>query len=149
MFRFKITFGLVALFAFATVTAFTQTSNPVSDEELGQFVECYKSMLDINETAQGKMLEAVEEGDMTVERFNEIAESQENPQANVTMDEAENAKYNAIIEDLMKVQMQTQSQMEKVIEDSDLSVDRYQEISLELQSNQELQMRIQMMLQGG
>lgn len=139
---------MIALFAFASATAFAQTSNPVSDEELGQFVECYQSMLEINEAAQGKMVETVEGGDMTVERFNEIAESQKNPQANVAMDETENAKYNAIIEDLMEIQTQTQTSMEKVVSSSDLSTERYQEISAELQTNQELQMRIQMMLQG-
>lgn len=138
-FVFALLLGAGSLFA---------QDSAILDAELELFVDAYKGMLIINESAQERMVSAVEAKEMTVERFNELSQAQENPGADAKASEAEMKNFEAAMGELMKVQMEVQSEMEGVIQKTGLSIDRYQEISMRLQSDPELQMRIQAMLQG-
>lgn len=136
----------IALFLGASALYAQDTAIP--DAELEKFVDAYKGMLVLNESAQARMVEAVEAKDMTVERFNELSQAQEDPGTDAKASEAEMKQFEAAMGELMQVQMQVQTEMEGVITKAGLSIDRYQEIAMRLQSDPELQMRIQSMLQG-
>ncbi len=138
-FLFALLMGASSLFA---------QDSAIPDTELEKFVDAYKGMLVINESAQARMVEAVEAKEMSVERFNELSQAQENPGAEVNASESEMKNFEAAMGELMKVQMEVQSEMEGIIKKAGLSIDRYQEIAMRLQSDPELQMRIQAMLQG-
>lgn len=143
---FKPTGFLFALLLSAG-SLFAQDS-AIPDAELEKFVDAYKGMLAVNQTAQARMVAAVEAKDMTVERFNEISQAQENPGADVKASEAEMKNFQAAMGALMTVQNEVEAEMTTIIEKAGLTLDRYQEIAMRLQSDPELQMRIQAMLQG-
>lgn len=140
--------GLFILLACAFMGTVQAQDASVSDADLEKFANAYKAMLVINQDAQQRMISAVEAEKLSVERFNEIAMAHEDPDQAPEASEAEMKLYDAALTSLMKVQREVQEEMESLIVKSGLSVERYQEIALQLQADPELQMRIQMMLQG-
>lgn len=94
------------------------------------------------------MVQAVEAESLSIERFTEIQQSQQNPQANVEASEEELKHYEAGMSKIMEIQMKTQESMIGKIEASDMSVERYQQIAALLQNDPQLQQRIQKLMQG-
>lgn len=123
-------------------------ADPVSDAELEVFVGVYQELQVINDAAQNEMVQAVEAESLSIERFTEIQQSQQNPQANVEASEEELKHYEAGMSKIMEIQMKTQESMIGKIEASDMSVERYQQIAALLQNDPQLQQRIQKLMQG-
>jgi hypothetical protein len=117
----------------------------VTDEELTQFVAAMEHMQVINQSAQQEMVGAVQEGGMEVERFSEIMQSQQDPnqEANATSEEME--KYAAVNQSIEQIQVRAQQEMEEKITEAGLSTERYQQIGAMIQSNPELQQKLQTM----
>jgi hypothetical protein len=148
MFSFKKPFGILFALLLGAGSLFAQDTT-IPDQDLEKFVDAYKGMVVLNETAQQRMVAAVEAEKLSVERFNELSQAQEAPDSPAKPATPEEQKqFDAAMGQLMKVQMEVQGEMEALIVKSGLSVERYQEIAMRLQSDPELQLRIQAMLQG-
>lgn len=88
------------------------------------------------------MIGIVQEEGMEIQRFNEIQQAAMNPEAEVEASETEMEQHQKIATKIEEVQMGYQSQMEKSITDSGLSMERYQQIATQLQTDTELQERL-------
>lgn len=119
----------------------------VSDNELEQFVEVIEELQMINQEGQQKMIAAVEKGGMEIERYSEIQMAQQDPSKPANASAEEMNKFNAANQELEKIQLQSQTEMQKKIADAGLSETRYQEINMALQSDPELQQKFRA-LQG-
>ena len=91
---------LLGLFGTLTVAAQTpqpmpqqQTDIEVSDEELESFIQVVNQIQKINQESQTEMISAIEETGITVERFSEINQAEQNPQVEVEVGESEQAQY--------------------------------------------------------
>ncbi len=142
----KITvLSLVGMFILGTAVLAqpTQQAEKVSDREIGQFASSLQEVQQINQQAQEKMVKAVEDEGLEVQRFNEIQQSQQAPDQSSDATEKELTMYQATMEKLQIIQSSAQQEMEKKITDEGLTVMRYQEIMGMIQSDPNLQQKIQ------
>ncbi|MCC8360483.1 DUF4168 domain-containing protein [Salinimicrobium sediminilitoris] len=133
-------FGLLFLMIIGSSSLMAQTN--VTDEEIGQFAVTFQKMRMINQEAQKQLSEAIAEEGMEVTRFNTIHQAQMDPAAEVELTKEEEKKYEAIIKDLNEMQTEFRKEIEDMIKDGGLSVERYEQIGNQLQNDAELQERL-------
>ncbi len=119
----------------------------ISDTELEQFAGVFTKLQTMNQQIQQKMATAVEEEGIEVQRFNEIMNAQQDPNQEVDATEEELEKFAAAGQAIQEIQQSSQQDMQKVITDSELSLERYQSIMATLQNDAGLQERLQEKIQ--
>ena len=142
---FKIATSLV--FCFMTTSLIAQ-SQDVSDQELEKFATAFQQVRMINQSSQQKMMKAVTDEDLTVERFNVINQAEQNPNKEVQASDDELKKYKAAMSSVEAIQKEIQAQLQTKIKDIGLTVERFQQISTLLQKDKSLQQRLRALMQG-
>lgn len=119
-----------------------------SEEELEEFVEVYLQASEIQQENEAAMMQAIEEEDLDVQRFNEILTAQQNQQTaediNATAEEM--AAFNQAAEKIITVQQEAQAKINELIEE-EIGGEKYQQIAMAYQQSPEVQERINAMLQ--
>ncbi len=147
MLKFKnITLLFLTVFFCGTAT-FAQTGDEVSDKEVKQFASAVKEVQVINQESQQSMIKAVEDAELDIERFNQIYGAMQDPNTEVEASDEEMEKFNKANTDIVDIQTEAQQKMEKEILDQDLTIERYQEINMQLQNDPELMQKVQKLLQ--
>lgn len=118
----------------------------VNDQELRQFVSVVQYVQVINQESQHDMVEALQQGGLDVERFNEIQQAEENPNQEADATDEEMKYYETAIQELTEIQIQAQQKMVDKITEEGLTESRFQEINIALQNDPELQERFRTML---
>lgn len=148
------------LFFFAlmgTAPAFAQTQPSVapqqqkldvSDAELSKFADVYQKMRMMNQKAQQKMVQVVQDEGMDVERFNKVHMALTQGKEGVNVTDKEKETHKAVMEKLEGMQAEFQKQMEDIITEQGLTPERYQQLAMALRTDTELQQRLQKMFQG-
>ncbi len=142
---------LTATFSFAQTAPMPQQQNQVqievSDAELDKFAQVFQGMRAANQGIQQKMMAVIEAEEMDVETFNEIHKAKlENTEVDAAPEDVK--KHEKAVEKIEVMQVDFQKEMESLITDSGLSIERYQEIATAMQVDQELQQRLQKILMG-
>ncbi|MFW6347253.1 MAG: DUF4168 domain-containing protein [Cyclonatronaceae bacterium] len=117
----------------------------VSDDEMRNFVEVTMDAQEVQNEAQGEMIELVEESGMSVDRFNEILSGMQegNSQEDMDVDDEEMENFDSVIEELEVIQQGVEEKITTKIEENDMEVERFQEINMALQMSPELQEKYQ------
>ena len=115
----------------------------VSDEELKQFAGAFQQVQVLTQTAQQEMVEVVESGGLTVEEFNSLSQAAQNPDQKVEASKEKMDQFKETALGINEIQVAAQEKMQKEIVNSGLTIQRYQEIAAKLQTDQELQQKIQ------
>lgn len=136
-----------AFFAFTAIMAMSIPSmaqdQEYSDEELQQFADVVVEVITIQQQTQMQMIGIIEEHEMSIQRFNEMmVESQEKPLEEVEATEQEKEVFADISVQIMEIQDGMNDQIIKKIEDSGLTVERYEQILQDYQQSPELQERV-------
>lgn len=145
---------LVFIMGSASVMAQTPTMPPqqkkieVSDAELTEFAQVFQKMRMVNQEAQQKMIQVVQEEDFELQRFNEIHQAKMDPEKEVETTEKEEEKYKVVVAELESMQPKFQQRIEDLIKESDLSMERYQQLAMALRTDPQLQQRLQAIMQG-
>jgi len=142
-------FAAIAL-AFVFLAATPVKANPggFSDDELQQFANAVVQVISIQQEGQTEMIAAIEEHDMTVQRFNEInMQAQQMPLEDVEATEEELENFEKASATVEEVQIELEDVLIGTIEEEGLSLEKYEEIMAEYQQNPELQQRIQEMME--
>jgi hypothetical protein len=153
MILFKKTSSLVIIFLFGITGVFAQfpqqpaQPTEISDTELMQFASAYTTVQSIQEQLQNKMVAAVQNEGLDVQKFNEILNAQQDPDKEADASEEELEKFAAANKSIEQIQNQGQKDIEKVITDNKLTVPRYQEIMRAVQSDPELQTKLQKLIE--
>lgn len=116
-----------------------QQVGEISDKELQQFVSASQYVQVINQQAQQEMVTAVEKEGLQAQRYSEIQQAQQDPNQEADATDEELKQYEAATQELQKIQVQAQQQMQKKLNEEGLTESRFQEISMVLQSDPELQ----------
>ncbi|SDM08971.1 protein of unknown function [Catalinimonas alkaloidigena] len=139
----------------------TQTqpqTNDYSDEELQQFTKVALSVNDLEMNAQEQSIAAIEGENLDIDRFNEIAEYQqqnlnaqeEAAQAEVDTSSAptvdELAAFNKAGQQIMQIRQETTESMIQAIQAGGMAPERFQQIMMAYQENDQLRQRIDAML---
>ncbi len=119
----------------------------VSEEELQQVASAIMKMQVFNQQIQQKMIDAVELKGLNAQRYTEIQQSQHNPDQDINATAEEMTNFEAANEELMKIQMEAQQQMEGIIAEEGLSMERYEGIAMLIQQNPEMQQKFQQIMQ--
>ncbi|MUP46230.1 DUF4168 domain-containing protein [Gramella sp. BOM4] len=120
----------------------------VSDSELTEFAQVFQQIRMVNQEAQKEMIAVVEAEDFELQRFNEIHQAKMNPQKEIETTDNEDKKYELVVAELQTIQPKYQEKIETVIANSDLSMERYQQVAMALRSDASLQKRLQEKMQG-
>ncbi|TRO65262.1 DUF4168 domain-containing protein [Christiangramia sabulilitoris] len=140
---FVIALGTASISAQNTPMPQEQQQIEVSDAELTEFAEVFQKMRMMNQQVQQEMIAVVEERDLEIERFNEIHQAKMEDSKAINTTTEEEKKYQKVIAEIEEIQPVIQKKMQEVIEDSDLSMERYQQVAMALRSNTDLQLRLQ------
>lgn len=117
-----------------------------SENELKSFVKANERIMEIQQESQQKMLKVIEEEGLTLERFNEILESQQDPQKQTNASEQEMQSFNNAAEFIIVEGQKVEQQLITTIEEEGLDVGTYQEILLAYQQNAGIQERVNKMI---
>lgn len=134
--------GLLLFFIFSTSALLAQTNPKVSDAEIEKFAVTFQKMRMINQEAQKELSEAITREGMEINRFNTIHQAQMDPEAEVELTKEEEKKYEEIIKDLNEMQAEFRKEIEDMIEEGGLTIERYEQIGNQLQKDAELQERL-------
>ncbi|WPP50363.1 DUF4168 domain-containing protein [Catalinimonas niigatensis] len=118
-----------------------QASN-ISEEELEKFVDIDMQLQPMQQQAQQEMIAKVEEKGMAVEKFQEIAQSQQQGDSTAFSSE-ELQNFNEINEDLSEIDSQLREEVQTKIEEEGVSIERYQEIAMAVNQDPSLQQKLQ------
>jgi len=124
-------------------------SSDVSDEEIEMVASAINELGPIQVEAQEKMQEAVEGEDITFERFQQMMMAMQNPQMadQVNITDEEMATLQTLQPTLMEIQSEADQKMVEKIESSGLTVERYQNIVMAAQQDEELRARVEALLE--
>lgn len=120
----------------------------ISDTELAQFVEIMPSVNAIQMQYQQEMVTAVQDNEIEVQRFNELARAQQDPNLTVEANEMEMKAFNSAMAAVQAIQQNLNQDVEAAIAESELSMSRFQEIAMAVNSDQSLQQKVQQMMQS-
>lgn len=141
---------LTALFLLTFIgiaPAFSQTTQKITDKEVQQFATAFQQIQMLNQQAQQQMIQAIQNEDMEVARFTAIQQAEQDPEQEANATDEEMQKFQKAMQQVMVVQKDAQQEMEGQITKAGLTPQRYQQIAMQIQGNEELQQRIQQELQ--
>jgi len=128
-----------------------KTDIQVSDKELEKFSNAMDKAQTIQQNAQGKMVQAIQDEGLTVNEYKQIVQSTQQTQqgqqsqANFSQDKLEKAR--SASQEVGKIQSQTQQQVVKAIQKQGMEPDRFQQILMAIRGDKDLQERYQDMTQ--
>ncbi len=147
--------SLLFVFAIGTASVAAQSTTmsqqekiEVSDAELNEFAEVFQKMRMMNQEIQKEMMTVVQNEEFELQRFNEIHQAKMDPEKEIETTSEEDKKYDAVVTELETIQPEFQKKMQTVITESDLSMERYQQLAMALRSDAELQQRLQEIMKG-
>ncbi|PHR95816.1 MAG: hypothetical protein COA80_09835 [Leeuwenhoekiella sp.] len=136
-------FSLTAKAQQADAVTRAQDQVDVTPAELNNFANAFVEVQTVNQTVKQKMMTVITEEGLEVERFNSIQKAKMNPEVPVEASEEELKKHGAIVTKLQEMQPLLVAKMKEVIENHNLSFDRYREVAMALQQSKDLQKRFQ------
>lgn len=144
---FKIPLHLLLAAFFISTTSFGQ--DKVSDAELTNFANAFTDIQVVNQNAQTEMVQVIESSGMEIETFNLLyqATQSETPMIPEGVSQEDAEKFETVVTQIETLQPKFQKQMEEAIVDNNLSVDRYQQVMAMVQTDPELQQKLQSRLQ--
>jgi hypothetical protein len=120
----------------------------VSESDLERFAVAIQQIQAIEQQAQAQMIEAIESQGLTLDRFNEIAQSQQDPsmqgQVDVSGEEAE--IFEQAVERITGIRQEADLEMETAVEQEGLNVEEFNLIAQAVQQDPSLQQRVMEML---
>lgn len=120
----------------------------VGDDEMSKFATIFQAIRMENNKFQQEMMVMMEEEGMEVQRFNEIHEASVNSEVEVDASADEKEKHQRILGKIEEKQVAIQGDMEKLISDEGMTVERYQEIAMHLPADPDLQEQLRAALGG-
>ncbi len=115
-------------------------SSDITDEELDQFAGAMEAIQPITNQAQAQMAETIDDSDISMERYQEVAMAQQQGRE-VDLNPEEQQQLQEIEDQMQALQAEIQEEQIKGIEETGMTVQRFQQISAALQQDPELQQR--------
>lgn len=121
-----------------------------TDKDYETFVKINQEVMPIQQEAEGKMIEAISGRGLEVTRFQELAQAQQAGKiTDVSEDPEEIAKFNEAGQEVMKVQEKAQDEIIKKIEDNQMDLQKFQQISMAYNQSETVRSKIDKLLQEG
>ena len=119
-----------------------------SDDELKSFVSANEKVMTIQMEAEQKMIKAIEDEGLTLDRFNQILEEQRDPQRGTKTSPDELKSFNNAAQVILAENARIEKQMASSIEDEGIDVETYKQIMVAYQQSPTVQSRVNKMVNG-
>lgn len=127
-----------------------QPMSSVGEQELQSFVVAYLDVQQLQAEIQESTDARVEQSDLSTERFYEIhqlAQQEESSNALTGVESPELAEYRTVLEDVIEIQQEMQSEMVGAVQEEGLTVERFNEIMVGIREDQDLAGRAEEVLE--
>ncbi|MFP4621593.1 MAG: DUF4168 domain-containing protein [Bacteroidales bacterium] len=115
----------------------------VSDSELENFANIMQESQKVQKEAQGVVVKAIEDNpDLEMKRYQEISQAQQQGEE-VDMTDEEEEAYSAVQKVVEEEQQKMDKKMTAILEDYEMTEERYMEINKALRTDKELQKRLE------
>ena len=125
-----------------------QLREDFSDDELKSFVQANERVVAIQLEGEQKMIKAIEQEGLTVDRFHEILEQQRDPQRGTETSSEELKSFNNAAQSILKENEELEKQMSASIEEEGIDIETYKQIMVAYQQNPGIQSRVNKMVNG-
>ena len=127
-----------------------QMREEFSDDELKSFVKANEKVMEIQMDGEQKMIKAIEDEGLTVNRFHEILEQQRDPQrgAETQTSPEELKSFNSAAQVILEENAKLEERMSTSIQAEGIDIETYQQIMLAYQQNPSIQNRVNKMVNG-
>ena len=143
----KMTF-LLSLILLSSVSLIAKDKpKEVTDSELARFAEVFQEVQGISKQSQDKMVKAIEDEGLELQRYNAIGKAQRSGDKDIEVTEEEIEKLHAINSKLVKINSETSEIIEKKLGANNLTSERYQEILQSVQKDEKLKIKLRDKLQ--
>lgn len=117
-----------------------------SDDELKSFVKANEKVMAIQMESEQKMIKAIEDEGLTVERFNEILEQQRDPSRSTETSADDLASFNNAAQLILQENEKIEREMATSVEEEGIDLATYKQIMIAYQQRPELQARVHELL---
>lgn len=127
-----------------------QPAAEVSSEDIEKFARAIAQLQTIQQETQTELLQIVEGQGLTPDRFNEIAEAQQNPEAatDVEISDEELQSFEQAANEITAVRQQTQTRFQEVVQAEGLEVEQFNQILAAVQQDPALQQEVEQILRA-
>jgi hypothetical protein len=132
------------------VQAQPQPAAEVSSEDIEKFARAIAQLQTIQQETQTELLQIVEGQGLTPDRFNQIAEAQQNPQAatDVEISDEELQSFEQAANESTAVRQQTQTRFQEAVQAEGLEVEQFNQILAAVQQDPALQQEVEQILRS-
>jgi len=117
-----------------------------SDDELKSFVKANEKVMGIQMEGEQKMIKAIEDEGLTLDRFNQILEEQRDPQRGTETSPEELKSFNNAAQVILEENAKIEKQMTSSIEEEGIDIETYKQIMVAYQQNTNIQSRVNKMV---
>lgn len=118
-----------------------------SDEELEQFVEVTEEIIEVQKGYQQQIMSTVKESGYTMQEFQVMAQQQQSGKGE-EMTAEEKETFNATMQEVMGIQQKMNQEMQEVVQESDMDMQSYQQMAMQIRQSPELSEKVQNMMKG-
>lgn len=149
-------FALPAFLFFFAFGAFAQSlpvppeavNEDFTDEQYETFVKINMEVMPIQQEAEGDMMKAIADKGMDVTRFQELAQAQQAGKiTDVTEDPEEINAFNMAGQEILEVQKQVQEEIKQKIQDNNMDIRTFQQISMAYNQSETVRGKIDELLE--
>ncbi|MFC6102353.1 DUF4168 domain-containing protein [Olivibacter domesticus] len=115
-------------------------------EELQSFIKANQKVVELQKVSEEKMVKVIQEEGLTVERFNQLAASQQNPDKKVQAEPKEMETFNAAAQKITGIGKEADTQMQQSIKQEGIDVETYQQIILAYQKSPKVKQQLEALL---
>lgn len=120
-----------------------QIETDFEEKELEQFASAAGKVVVIQQETEEKMIQAIENEDLEINKFNEILMAQQNQQTDQLRATPEDLqKFDKAAAQVMKIQTEVQQEMVEAIKEEGLEPQKYEQILLAYQSDANIKAKI-------
>lgn len=121
-----------------------QPTSKFSEADLKKFVEANTSVTEIQKASRDSLIAAIEDENLTVDRFNELAKAhQAQKLEEVAEDKEEISAFSNAAQRVVKMQPETKEKVQAAIEEEGLTVEQYEKIMAAYEKDPAVQAQIQ------
>ncbi|WP_340152162.1 DUF4168 domain-containing protein [uncultured Marivirga sp.] len=124
-----------------------EVSTDFSDQEIETFVEANLDVTKVQQAAEKEAMGIIKENDLELERFNEIVAIQQG-QSDEEASPEEMKAFNAAAQEIMANNQETQSKMVSALEKHDISQEKYQQIMMAYQQDEDFRKKVDTVVQA-
>ena len=123
-----------------------QVREDFSDKELKSFVKANEKLTVMQKESEQKMIKVIEDKGLTIDRFNELLESQRDPQKKTEATPQELNSFSNAAEEIMAENRKLEQEMTTSIEQEGIDIDTYKAIMIAYQQSPAVQGKINKMV---